>query len=45
MKRLYVKWTTAKIIKVTKIIEDRGMVSADVLGKTDLFMRVSGKKV
>lgn len=45
MKRLCAKWTTAKIIKVTRIIENRGMVSADVLGKMDLFMRVSGKKV
>jgi len=45
MKRLCAKWTTAKIMKVTKIIEDRGMVSADVIGRMDLFMRVSGKKV
>jgi hypothetical protein len=45
MKKLYVKWTTVKIIKVTRIIGDRGMVLASVIGKMDLFMKVSGKKV
>jgi len=45
MKKLYVKLTTVKIIKVTKIIGDRGMVLASVIGKMDLFMKVSGKKV
>jgi hypothetical protein len=36
---------TAKIIKETRIIEDRGMALAGVLGMMDLFMKGSGKKV
>ena len=45
MMRPCAKWMTAKIIKETRIIEDRGMALAGVLGMMDLFMKGSGKKV